>query len=117
MGCSVYGSSPFDHNLVNGQGIVSCLIVFMLLVTMINLNYLTRDKLAYELVSRGVTTAGDVHMLRKIVRAVQIEGVPSRADCWSQANLEEMFEAARVKLGWVGGKRHGLAALPTGSSN
>ena len=74
----MHSRASFDYCCVVAGNIVLCLILYMSAAIMINPNYLTRDELEYELMSRGVTTAGDVQTLRKIFRAIQSEDVPSQ---------------------------------------
>jgi hypothetical protein len=46
-------------------------------MSIMNPNYLYKDELEYELGTRCVSSLGDVQLLRKILRSIQAEEVPS----------------------------------------
>lgn len=64
-----------------------------------NPNYLLRDELQYELASRGLNSSGDVQFLRKILRVVLADGVPSLASYLAQSSFDDLYRCACSKLG------------------
>lgn len=55
---------------------VRYLCIGLLISLRMNPNYLLRDELLYELVIRGVNSAGDVHLLCRLCRSVLVEDIP-----------------------------------------
>jgi hypothetical protein len=63
-----------------------------------NPNYLYKDELKYELGTRGVSSLGDVELLRKIFRSIQAEEVPSNIQNLGKFDVRELFKSVQGKL-------------------